>query len=197
MKKVIHPRTALLSAIISFAGVWRLLVSGAYIPFENFTPVGAMALFGGCYFANKGKAFLVPLFSLFLSDIIIMQLFYPEHSTALLYEGWPWVYSSFALIVCIGFFIKRVSLGSVFASALLAALLHWVVSDFGIWMGGIDVSTGLPFTKDFSGLLKCYILALPFLKNMLLGNLVFSALMFGAFELAQRRVPAFSKATLS
>ena len=27
----------------------------------NFTPIGAMALFGGCYISNKRLAFLIPL----------------------------------------------------------------------------------------------------------------------------------------
>ena len=200
MKKIIHPRTVVLLLMICLAAAWRLFAPGrqlASLSLENFTPLGAMALFGGCYFANKWKAFLFPLLALFLSDIIIMQLIYPEHSKAFLYEGWPWVYGTFALIVFMGHFIKKVSVKSVFVSAASAALLHWVISDFGVWLSGIDITTGLPFTKDISGLLKCYILAIPYLKNILMGNLVFSALMFGSFELAQRRIPMLSKAALS
>ena len=195
MEKIIHPRTAFLSAMIAFGGLWRIFASSLHLPaIENFTPIGAMALFGGCYFANKGRAFFVPLFALLFSDIIIMRFFYPEHSQSLLYEGWLWVYGSFALLVLLGHCIRKVSALRIFALGSLAALLHWLITDFGIWLGGIDVTTGLPFTKDLAGLLKCYTLALPFLKTMFLGNLVFCALMFGSFALAKRRIPALSKA---
>ena len=188
MKKIVHPRTAFLVGIISFGGLWRLLALGMHLPTENFTPIGAMALFGGCYFAKKGKAFLVPLLCLFASDIIIMQLFYPGYSKGLLYEGWPWVYGSFVLMVLLGHCIRRPSTLSVFSTAVFAALLHWVVTDFGIWLGGLDITTGQPFTRDLVGLLKCYTLALPYLKAMLLGNLVFCTLMFGSFELARVQI---------
>ena len=37
----------------------------------NFSPVEAMALFGGAYFARKSLAILVPLVALFISDLAL------------------------------------------------------------------------------------------------------------------------------
>ena len=56
--------------MIVFAGVWRLFISSGYSPLTNFTPVGAMCLFGGCYFRDRYKALFVPIFTLWLSDIL-------------------------------------------------------------------------------------------------------------------------------
>jgi hypothetical protein len=70
MKTLINPRTNVLVAMILSAGIWRLCISSGHSPLTNFTPIGAMALFGGCYFENRWKAFLVPLLTLWLSDLL-------------------------------------------------------------------------------------------------------------------------------
>jgi hypothetical protein len=187
----INLRTVVLIGMIVFVAVLRILSAGKVLsPLSNFTPVGAMALFGGCYFKDKWKAYLVPLGILLLSDIVTMQTIYKEHSTGLLYEGWGWIYASFVLMVVMGHFIKKVSVGSVLLAAIGAALVHWLVSDYGVWLGGgTDITTGQPYTHDAHGLMMCYWLAIPYLKNMLIGNVLYGALLFGGFELLQRRYP--------
>jgi hypothetical protein len=170
--------------------LYRLLLAGnAQVPFANFTPIGAMALFGGCYFQNRSKAFAFPLFSLWIGDIFLNRYWY-FGELVIFYDDFGWVYGSFLGMVLIGRLIKKVSVKQVVISAVSAALLHWLVSDFGVWLsGGTDVTTGLPYTRDLQGLLKCYYLAIPYMQNMLIGNLVYCALFFGSFELLQKRYP--------
>lgn len=160
----------------------------------NFTPIGAMAIFGGAYFRNYTKAYLFPIVTLFLSDIILMQVFYSEHASGLLYKGWYWTYLAFSLMVLIGRFIKKINVKSFLISAISAALIHWVIADLGVWLGGgTNMVTGLPYTRDINGLINCYVLAIPYMKNMLLGNLIYGAILFGSFELAQHRFPILGK----
>ena len=91
-------------------------------------------------------------------------------------------------------FLKKVSFKSVVLSGFLAALSHYIIVDFGVWLaGGLDITTGLPYTRDLTGLLKCYVLALPFFKHMLAGNLIYGALLFGGYELAKYRFPILEK----
>jgi hypothetical protein len=190
MKRQINPRPFILAAIILAAGIFRLITaSGTLTPFANFTPLGAMALFGGCYYQDKWKAYLLPLTTLWLTDIILNRFLF-FHEWVFFYGGFAWVYASFALMVLIGQFIKKVSFKSVVLSAVAGALIHWLISDFGVWLGGgTNILTGLPYTRDWQGLMMCYYLALPFLKNMIIGNFVFSAVFFGSFELLQTRFP--------
>ena len=193
MKKQIDIRFIALLAIIMFLGIWRIIiVQNEDNTWMNFSPLGAMALFGGVYFSNRAKSFIFPLLILLVSDIIVMQTVYSQYASGLLYNGWYWTYGSFALMVLLAELFKRkVTVGSVFLMSILAALIHYVVTDFGVWLGGgRDITTGLPYTKDWAGLAKCYILALPYLKSLLLGNLIFSAVLFGGFELAQYKFPA-------
>lgn len=194
MKSKINPRPVVLAALILLAGLYRLaMASGTLSPLANFTPLGAMALFGGCYYQDKWKAYLVPLITLWLTDIILNRFIF-FHEWVFFYDGFFWVYASFALMVLIGHYIKRVSVRNIVIAAIAGALIHWIVSDFGVWLGGgTDITTGLPYTRDWQGFWKCLYLALPFMRNLLFGNLVFGALLFGCFELMQRRFPVLQR----
>ena len=182
MKTLISPRSGVLAAMILLAGVWRLIVPISCTPLLNFTPIGAMALFGGCYFTDKWKAYLFPLLALWISDLFLGYFVY-YHKWVWFYDGFLWTYGSFALMVLIGTFIKKVKIKNVILTGVGAALLHWVITDFGVWLDGRI------YPMNFAGFVACYVAALPYLQNMLIANLVFGAIMFGAFELAQRKFP--------
>ncbi len=188
MSKQVNIRFTLLLIIIFLIGLWRVLTASD-VPsiWANFSPVGALALFGGTYFSRRYTSYLFPLLILLISDVILMQTIFAEYSSGLLYDGWVWNYGSFVLMVWIGEkFKKRVSFLSILITSILAGLVHFIFSNFGVWMnGGIDLSTSLPYAKNWSGLLSCYLAAVPYFRNLLFGNLFFGALLFGGFELAQ------------
>jgi len=189
--KKIDPRFSLLLLFVVAAGLLRILGEGKITPFSNITPIGAMALFGGAYFTGRWKAYLFPLLTLFVSDIIIQQVFYPEFSQGgLLYQGWIWTYVGFAAMVLAGqLIIKKVNVPNLMMASVAAAVAHWLITDFGVWLGGCtDPTTGKLYTKDVAGLLKCYAMAVPYMKAMFFGNLAYGAIFFGAFELIQRRI---------
>ncbi len=182
MKTLINPRTNVLTAMILSAGIWRLCISGGHSPLNNFTPIGAIAMFGGCYFKNRWKALLLPLLTLWISDLFLNYFVY-YHAWRWFYDGFAYTYASFALMVVIGRFIKTVNIRSVLLAGLSSALLHWIITDFGVWLDGRI------YPMDSAGLIACYVAALPYLQNMLIGNLVFGAIMFGTFESLQKRHP--------
>lgn len=189
----INPRTSVLVLFMLLTAVLRLLNTGntSQLPLANFTPIGAMALFGGSYFNTRWKGYFFPLLTLLISDVIMMKLIYPRFDNGLLYSGWYWTYGAFAVMVLIGQFIKKPSFSSVVIAAIVAALSHWIITDFGVWMqGGLDITTGKPYSSDLHGFMQCYILAIPFLQNMLIGNLVYGGILFGGFEFLQKRYPA-------
>ncbi|OIR01311.1 hypothetical protein GALL_165990 [mine drainage metagenome] len=187
----INPRTSVLLLFIIATGMLRIMNCSTLLsPLANFTPIGAMALFGGTYFKSNWKSYFFPLVTLLASDIVMMQLFYKQHSNGLLYSGWLWTYSAFALMVLIGKYIKKVTFKNVLTAAVAAALAHWLITDFGVWLGGgLDISTGTALTKDWHGFVQCYLQAIPFLKNMLLGNVLYSGILYGVFEVLQKRYP--------
>src|SRR3954469_1813162 len=102
--KKINPRTIILLAIICMAAILRLITyfTNHLGPISNFTPIGAMALFGGAYFTGKLKPFIFPLLSMFISDIILSFTIFSQFRSGLLYSGWYWTYSAFALMTLAG-----------------------------------------------------------------------------------------------
>jgi len=179
MNSTIRIRPVLLIAIIALAALSRLLPH----PY-NFTPVTAMALFGGAYFSRSYLAFLVPLAAMWLSDILLNNTVYAAY-----FEGFSWfgswlVYLAFALIVGLGIvFLKRVKPTRLLLTTLGASVLFFLVTNFGSWLS-------LPmYTKDLSGLLQAYAAGLPFFRTAVAGDLLYSLLLFGSFEWVKRQHP--------
>lgn len=194
MKTKINIRFIVLLAFVLLAGLIRLTNSFSANAIQNFTPIGAMALFGGAYFTDRWKAYLLPLLTLWLSDIVLNRfLFFGDW--VFFYDGFGWVYGTFAFLVLLGTVITRqVSFKNMLVAAVIASLTHWLVTDFGVWLsGGINPFTGLPYPKTLEGYWICLVAALPFLKNFFLGTLFYSTLLFGGYELAQRRFPILAR----
>jgi ABC-type multidrug transport system fused ATPase/permease subunit len=144
----------------------------------NFAPIAAMALFGGAYFSDRRQAFLVPLAAMFLSDLVIGL-----HSTIAV------VYGSFALIVCIGFWLRRRRTVSLVAGATLAgSVVFFVITNFGVW------ALGSWYPKTLSGLMTAYIQAIPFFRNTVAGDLFYVSILFGGFALLERLFPVLREA---
>ena len=130
----------------------------------NFTPIAAIALLSSKGFTNRWVVFLIPIVSLFISD-----LFIGLHATI------PFVYISFILIALLGMYVKKINIVSV----LLSSTIFFLVSNFGVWLLYYPIST--------EGLVQCYTMALPFFLNTVLGDLVYGALLIYPFYALQRR----------
>lgn len=184
MSDKINFRSGILVLMVFIAAFSRLIPHP-----PNFTPIGGMALFGAAYFSRKYLSFLVPLAAMWLSDLVynnvILPVQFPEYYTGFQLIGNLWVYAGFTLIVLIGFkLLKQVKVKNVAIAALAGAVVFYLVTNFGSW------ATGTLYPKNGAGLLASYTAAIPFFGYSLLGNLFYSAVMFGVFEWARRRVPA-------
>ena len=134
----------------------------------NFTPIAAIALFGGVYFSRK-IALILPIGAMVISDIFIG---YYEPKLMI------FVYGSFLLCVVLGFWLKKHKKWyTIGGSAILSAVLFFLVTNFAVW-------AFTPwYAKTLSGVIQCYLMALPFFRNTLLGDLFYVTVFFGAYEL--------------
>lgn len=177
------PKLGILVGFILLAGTLRVLFSE--IP--NIAPIAAMALFGGVYFKNKKLAFLLPLIVMIFSDLILelaymagLRQFTGFHETI------PFVYAGFIGIVVLGtFFQNRVKPLPIIGASLLSSILFFTVSNFGVWITAAEIF----YPMTFSGLLSCYLAALPFFSYTMIGDLLFVGLLFGAFDLFKVKFP--------
>lgn len=164
---------------------WRVYTnSGDYNTIlANFTPVGAMALFGGAYF-TRFKSFIFPLAALWLSDILLSRFVYLGE-WVLFYDGFLWVYSAFVLMVIAGRWLQpNKSIGRFAGSSVVIVFIHWIVTDIGVWLS----SPLYPLTPE--GFWLCLLAAIPFELNLLAGTLLYGGVMFGLFEWSRKKIRA-------
>lgn len=151
----------------------------------NFAPIGGMAIFGAAYFSNRIVALIIPLLAMWLSDIVLYNTIYAAYNNNHLWlipQGIPWNYAAFILITLAGIFLlKKVKLITVIKGSLSASILFFLVSNFGVWLGSPM------YPQNISGLTACYVTGIPFVWNTIGGDLFYSAVLFGAFELAKKK----------
>lgn len=174
-------RFSVISLMVLLAAFSRLIPHPA-----NFAPIGAMALFGVAYFSQRYIAFIMPIASMWLADLVLNNVVYGQYFDHFVwfYHGFYWTYGAFVLIGLLGLVVlKKIMVQNLLLASILASIIFFLVSNFGVW-----VSTTM-YPKDFSGLITCYAAGLPFFKNTLMGDLVYTGVLFGVFEFAQQRMP--------
>lgn len=171
---MLNSRNIFITVLILIAVALR--VSGI-LPY-NFTPVAAIALFGGAMFTNRAMAFALPLGIMVLSDLFIGM------------HSFMWaVYGSLALIVLMGHFIrKNPTMVSALSAALAGSVLFFLITNAAVWFGNIH------YSQDLSGLISSYVAGIPFFRGTLIGDLLFTTVFFGSFKLAEYRFPKLVKA---
>ena len=141
----------------------------------NFTPMAALALFGGYYFKKEGKIIL-PLLALFISDCFLG--FYDLKLMLV-------VYFCFFLNVILGSYLgNKKILGKAAILSVVGSIIFFVATNFAVWAFG----NWYPHTA--SGLVACFYLAIPFFRNTLLGDLFFTFSLFSAYQLISNYVHA-------
>lgn len=172
-----NTRNAVLILMIIATTAMRFL--SFKFPFmSNFTPIGAIAIFGGVYFSEKWKAYTTVLLTLFLSDVLINYLYTSQLVWFGNYTIWNCV--CFALVVFIGSLLKKLDLTAGLVILFAPVFIHWLIMDLPWIQGNL-------YPHTFAGYAQSLKLAIPFEANMLLGDLLFGALLFGIFEFAKTK----------
>ncbi len=147
------------------------VVSRLIIHLPNFTPVIALALFGGVYL-KKQQAVILPVLMMIIADLFIG-----------IDATFPFTWGSMAAIAVIGLWVrKNKSFTAVAGSSLLSSVLFFLVSNFGVWL----VQNMYPHT--LAGLIECYVMAIPFFGSTLVSTIIYTAVLFGAYEWAAARL---------
>ena len=148
MSSIIFNKKNFIITVIMLAAVLTRLVP--HLP--NFTPITAIALFGGLYISNRLLAYALPLFIMAVSDAFLG-----------FYSITIFVYAAFMIVTLIGTKRKKPSILTIF----LGSLSFFIVTNFGVWLTG-------SYGYTLSGLVNCYILAIPFFGYSLISTLIFS-----------------------
>ena len=154
LKKEIFPISLIL--ILAFA---RLIPHP-----PNFTPIIAVALISGYFFKNINLSLLILLVAMLLSDLFIG-----------FYENMIFVYASLLLITFVFHKIsKKINYKNLFIYCFAGSLIFFIFSNFGVWALGSPGVLDVAYERNLSGLVECYILAIPFFGNTFLSTLIFA-----------------------
>ena len=175
-------RTITIIAIVFVAALMRLLPHA-----PNFSPIAAMALFGGAYITNKYWAIILPLMAMLVSDALMG------------FNGWYFteqivtVYGTFALIAALGITLQgNKNVVRIAGASIASSLIFFLTTNFAVWLGGYFHSPAL-YPMNGQGLAECFVAGLPFFQNSLAGDLCYNSLLFGGFYLASINIPALQR----
>jgi len=183
----INIRFGIVVAMILVAALSRILPH----PY-NFTPMVAIALFGGAQIRRKGLAFAIPLAAFFLSDLVISGL----GGTGYYGISQLFVYGSMILITALGSTLGKPGVLKLLGYSLSGSAIFWLLSNFGVWAAN-QMAAGSVMHEPGLTLGMTYLRALPFYNlysNQLFlgrfgGDLFYTGVLFGIFALAERNYP--------
>ncbi len=156
----------------------------------NFAPMTALALFGAATFASRRAAFVVPLAALLLSDCLFQVTRAAGWQTTPGFYSGQWiVYLCMCFTVGIGFLLRgRTSVPTVAAATLAGSVVFFLVTNFPWPLGPVRF-----YPTTVAGISASYTAGLPFFRNTLLGDAVYSTLLFGSLALAEVRFPSLRR----
>ena len=142
-------------------GLILILVFARLIPHPpNFSPIIAVAMMSGFFFRNIYLSLGVLLVSMLLSDAFIG-----------FYNNMLFVYLSLFLIAFVFYKItEKINFKNLFIYGFVGSLIFFIVSNFGLWVVGSPGVNNIPYDRNLSGLIECYVLAIPFFGNTFLSS---------------------------
>jgi hypothetical protein len=163
-----EPSLAELALVMSLIGLDVIARLAPHAP--NFTPVAASALFAGAVLRSRTLALAVPLAAMLASDLIL--------------GVYDWrimgvVYAALALPALLGRWGRARGMIVLAPLALSSSLLFFATTNFAVW-----AFSGM-YTRDFAGLVHCYVAALPFLQNTVIGDMFWTGVLFGGWWIAR------------
>jgi hypothetical protein len=158
-------------------GLTAVAIMGRLLPHPpNFTPVAAVALFAGYFLGAARPALLVALLVMFLSDAVIG--FYDMRVMLV-------TYAALLLPALLGVRLHgRLNVLRLGTSSLVMSVVFFTASNMAWW-----AFSGM-YEATTAGLGRCFSAGIPFFRYTLVGDLFWTATIFGLFALARTRVPA-------
>ena len=145
-------------------------IAARFLPHPaNFVPIGAIAIFSGIYLPKKW-AIILPLAAMFFSDLFLG--FYGWQTMSAVYIG-------FIAMGLIGLWVrKNKKFSTILGGTILGSIFFFLITNFSVW-AFFDW-----YDHNLAGLINCYVMAIPFFRNSLLGDLFYTGVLVGAYEVS-------------
>ncbi|MBP8156072.1 MAG: hypothetical protein KAX81_03525 [Leadbetterella sp.] len=147
----------------------------------NFTPMTAILLFSTAFITNKWLKLIFPFATILFTDMVLEAVTgYGFHS------GSSLVYLGYALIFGVGYLLlQKVNLGRTITAVVLSSTVFYLLTNFAFFYPESAVANPAigAYPHNFSGVIGSYQAGLPFFRNMLVGDLTFTSIVFGSYYL--------------
>lgn len=132
----------------------------------NVTAVGGLALFTSARLNTK-KSLLITFAVMIISDLVL-----GFHSIM-----WA-TYGSFLITIYLGTFLRKVTgVQHIVGVTLLSSIIFYLITNFAVWM-----IPGSMYPKTVWGLVDSYIMAIPFFRNSIIGDVGYTSIFFLSFD---------------
>jgi len=145
-----------------------LAVAVRFMPHPwTFTPVAASLLFFGA--RGSRKQLWIPFALLAVSDVLLTKLVYHYVFSWDHFVSWAW----YAAILWLGTGLRNNAKPlRIVAASLASSVSFFLLSNFAVW------ACWDMYPKTWEGLMTSYTLAVPFFRNAVEGDLLFTCVMF-------------------
>jgi hypothetical protein len=168
----------ILAATLVVIGIGSRLLFNA-LGIWNFNAVMASSVFAGAYLLRSRRSYLIPIVTMLATDAVLGFYFLP----AMIIN-----YGALMLCMFIGSsYSKRPSLGRWVGVTLGSSVAFFIITNFGTWL--FQTMEPQLYAMNLSGLAQAYAMAIPFYRNSLASDVIFSAVLFGGFEMAKVFIP--------
>ena len=153
-------------------------------PSYNFSPITALALFGAAYYSNRKYTYIVPIATVWISDLIINNVINSSSSNHFIwFDNGTWItYAAIIIITYLGtVFLRKVTLLRLFLISILSSLLFFLFLNLGTWLYS---SIGI-YPHSFGGQIN--------LKDILLKDYFYIFLIFGFYEIFIKQIFQYIK----
>lgn len=173
-------RLNLQQVLIAFLVIALVAMRFLLIDSANFAPIAAAGIFAIYYFKNKKIGFVLPIVALFISDLILQ---FQTGNGLYFARAIDYLGLFAAIAIAFGLFQQSKSVGNILGATVLGSLAFFVISNFGVW------ATGTMYPHTFGGLITAFEMGIPFYRSTFAGDLFFTGVFFGTFELLKAFLP--------
>ena len=158
--------------------VFAVLVHARFLAMPwHFAPVAAALLFFGARMPRN--KLITPLALLIASDIYLNKFVYGYRLDWDQTVVWAWY---LAILLLGGLLARKASVLRVVGASLVASVSFFLISNFAVWTVSREM-----YPATWQGLMTCYVAGVPFFRNTVVSDLLFSAAFFGAGYLLSHR----------
>ncbi len=184
----LNPKQVILYAVLIAIATLIKVVCAPRIEFSGTTGIIAIALFAGFAGLPKKQAFLLPLFALIASNLVLEVLFRLQIFPFAGFYKWQFIeYTLLGFaITALGMLFSKFKTTGIVLSIISGPTIFFLISNFIVWYASRQ---SIGYANSFKGLLDCYAAGVPFYRNSILSTAILLPVFVAANQWVLRERP--------